>query len=66
MDSFTLDFKGRMYFMLINYLIHMRNTGHERIDKHLFELLRKRSAKESPETFSAETWIAVISGIMLL
>ncbi len=42
MDSFTLDFKGRMYFMLINYLIHMRNTGHERIDKHLFELLRKK------------------------
>jgi hypothetical protein len=42
MESFTTDFKARMYFMLINYLILMRNSGHESTDKFLFELLRKK------------------------
>ncbi len=42
MDSFTKDFKVKIYYMLINYLINLGNSGLAKTDNYLFELLRKK------------------------
>ena len=42
MDSFTDEFKAKIYFMLINYLINLGNSGLAKVDNYLFELLKKK------------------------
>lgn len=42
MDSYTRAYKAKIYFMLINYLINLGNSGFAKADNHLFELLKKK------------------------